>query len=313
MPVLPLSRLPYPGFHHYTPIMNYLCLTLAAVAACASAQTTPSSSASASESLISAVVPTGPVVPLGQQCDPKGTPCALGASCYSTNSMLITVCGNFQASCTSDQQCAFNKCNNGLCNGPPLSSSTSASAPPTSTPSACPLPGSTDSEGRYSCNPAHQYPSGQSCVLVVGCYYLSSTLPSSTSSAPSSIPSAPAGSLPLGEVCDPYQTPSPCAGGAECWASNSGLIPRCGNFNAECTTDAECAYNLCNNGLCNGIIPPGTHNTTSSVPSSTGGYATSSPTGSQNPPEFTGAASPMGTVEVSGVLGALFAVVAWIL
>jgi len=43
--------------------------------------------------------------------------CALGASCYATNSGLQTICGNFQAQCTSNQQCAFNTCNNGFCNG----------------------------------------------------------------------------------------------------------------------------------------------------------------------------------------------------
>jgi hypothetical protein len=48
--------------------------------------------------------------------------CALGASCYAVNSGLQTVCGNFQATCTSDQQCAFNKCNSGFCNGLPTSS-----------------------------------------------------------------------------------------------------------------------------------------------------------------------------------------------
>lgn len=36
----------------------------------------------------------------------------------------------------------------------------------------CPAPGSTDSQGRYSCNPAHQYPNGQSCKTIDGCYYL---------------------------------------------------------------------------------------------------------------------------------------------
>ena len=36
----------------------------------------------------------------------------------------------------------------------------------------CPAPGSTDSQGRYSCNPAHQYPNGQTCELVEGCYFL---------------------------------------------------------------------------------------------------------------------------------------------
>ncbi|GAO15576.1 hypothetical protein UVI_02050090 [Ustilaginoidea virens] len=36
----------------------------------------------------------------------------------------------------------------------------------------CPTPGSTDSQGRYSCNPAHQYPTGQTCQVVNGCYFL---------------------------------------------------------------------------------------------------------------------------------------------
>lgn len=36
----------------------------------------------------------------------------------------------------------------------------------------CPAPGSTDSMGRYSCNPAHAYPAGQTCKAVDNCYYL---------------------------------------------------------------------------------------------------------------------------------------------
>ncbi|KFY94722.1 hypothetical protein V500_03097 [Pseudogymnoascus sp. VKM F-4518 (FW-2643)] len=56
--------------------------------------------------------------------------------------------------------------------GKPIENTT-ASAQPSQTP-ACPAPGSTDSQGRYSCNPAHQYPNGQTCDLVDGCYYLSS-------------------------------------------------------------------------------------------------------------------------------------------
>ncbi|OAA36501.1 hypothetical protein ISF_09948 [Cordyceps fumosorosea ARSEF 2679] len=37
---------------------------------------------------------------------------------------------------------------------------------------ACAAPGERDSKGRYSCNPAHQYPNGQSCVQIDGCYVL---------------------------------------------------------------------------------------------------------------------------------------------
>ncbi|KAJ5197731.1 uncharacterized protein N7498_006848 [Penicillium cinerascens] len=36
----------------------------------------------------------------------------------------------------------------------------------------CPPPGSSDNQGRYSCNPAHQYPNGQMCQLINGCYLL---------------------------------------------------------------------------------------------------------------------------------------------
>jgi hypothetical protein len=294
-----------PNSHNIpTIIMQYLYLTLAAAICGVHAQTTSSASAGAS--------PIGDVIPVGGNCDPNGTPCALGANCYATNSMLQTVCGNFQATCTNDQQCAFNKCNEGFCNGALLSSASSSASPATSS-SACPAPGSTDSQGRYSCNPAHQYPSGQECRLVDGCYFLSSTLSSSASSAPTSTPTAPAGSLALGEVCDPFQKPSPCAGGAECWASNSGLIPRCGNFNAACTTDANCAYNTCNNGLCNGFKPTGSYNASSSAPAPTGGYSTGSPTNSSTPPFYTGAASSVGFEKVTGVMAAVMAAMAFAL
>lgn len=82
--------------------MQHLFLVIAAAASYVSAQTTESS-ASPSQSLI------GAVVPIGDKCTPKGTPCALGASCYATNSGLQTICGNFQAACTSDQQCNYQK------------------------------------------------------------------------------------------------------------------------------------------------------------------------------------------------------------
>ncbi|KAK4615853.1 hypothetical protein CLAFUW4_10319 [Fulvia fulva] len=49
--------------------------------------------------------------------------------------------------------------------------------PTTSEVSKCPAPGMTDSVGRYSCNPAHQYPDGQICDLVDGCYFLRTVTP----------------------------------------------------------------------------------------------------------------------------------------
>ncbi|KAG5997834.1 hypothetical protein E4U52_002697 [Claviceps spartinae] len=51
----------------------------------------------------------------------------------------------------------------------PTSVVTSGAAQPTS---ACPAPGSTDSQGRYSCNPARQYPEGQQCKEIDGCLFL---------------------------------------------------------------------------------------------------------------------------------------------
>src|SRR5450432_107341 len=57
-----------------------------------------------------------PTLPLGAPCY-KSAQCANGASCYAVNSMLIPRCGNSQATCTSDSQCAFNTCVNGFCSG----------------------------------------------------------------------------------------------------------------------------------------------------------------------------------------------------
>lgn len=63
---------------------------------------------------------------------------------------------------------------------------------------------------------------------------------------------APAGSIPLGGTCSDDDQ---CAGeNVECWGSNAGIIRRCGNFNAGCKADTDCAYNTCNNGLCSGFL-----------------------------------------------------------
>lgn len=245
--------------------MRYTIVALAAVSSFASAQ-----SPSASASLI------GAVVPVGKECTPGGTPCALGSQCYATNSMLKPVCGNFQASCTSDQQCAFNTCNGGLCNGFIASSSASAPAIVSSTPT-----------GGYS-------------------------------GAPSPTISAPAGSLPLGAPCNPYVTPSQCANSAQCWASNAGLIAACGNFNAACTSDAQCAYNTCNNGICNGFkassssqgaMTSASGNATATVQPSRA--ATGSATKSTGAAQFTGAASAANVA--SSFMAIVLGSIAWVL
>ncbi|CZS93240.1 uncharacterized protein RAG0_03612 [Rhynchosporium agropyri] len=132
---------------------------------------------------------------LGEQCS-SSAECANGANCYSTNSGLITRCGNFQATCSSNTQCAFNTCENGLCNGFIPSTTTSSST----------------------------YPSGTPDIIY----------------------------LPLGADCNPNSTP--CANGPTCYAVNFMLQPRCGNFQAHCSKDSQCAFNTCQNGLCNGFI-----------------------------------------------------------
>ena len=216
--------------------MQYSIVTLVAAASFASAQSSTSSAAASA-------APTGTVIPLGQSCTPDGTPCALGAQCYATNSMLQTVCGNFQAACTSNEQCAFNTCNTqqSLCNGFLASSASSI------------IPSTTSTPGGF--------------------------IP-----APSPTTTAPAGSLPLGAECNPFVNPSQCADGAQCWASNAGIIARCGNFNAACTSNSQCAGTTCNNGLCNGLLvsSSGAGNATSSATPSTlqSSTSTDSATGS---------------------------------
>ncbi|KID94989.1 hypothetical protein MAJ_09063, partial [Metarhizium majus ARSEF 297] len=77
-------------------------------------------------------------------------------------------------SCVAFQGCYFLCGSDGkpVDNGP--APATGAVQPPQPSGAACPAPGSTDSQGRYSCNPAHQYPNGQTCVVVDGCYVLTS-------------------------------------------------------------------------------------------------------------------------------------------
>ncbi|KAG5998328.1 hypothetical protein E4U52_000663 [Claviceps spartinae] len=60
----------------------------------------------------------------------------------------------------------------------------------------CPAPGLTDSQGRYSCNPAHKYPEGHQCKQVDGCLFLCDNdgkpvIGSSTSGGAPGAPGAP--------------------------------------------------------------------------------------------------------------------------
>ncbi|KAG5975085.1 hypothetical protein E4U55_007859 [Claviceps digitariae] len=84
---------------------------------------------------------------------------------------------------------------------PVIITTTTSAVLPTGTP-VCPAPGSTDSQGRYSCNPAHQYPNGQTCKAIDGCLFLvdangkpiiSITTPTSSGVAqPTGTPACPA-------------------------------------------------------------------------------------------------------------------------
>ncbi|TQV94357.1 hypothetical protein V2A60_002609 [Cordyceps javanica] len=60
-----------------------------------------------------------------------------------------------------------------LCEGnnTPVTTTGTGSPQPTGT-GSCAAPGERDGKGRYSCNPAHQYPNGQSCAQIEGCYVL---------------------------------------------------------------------------------------------------------------------------------------------
>ncbi|KAL5116099.1 hypothetical protein ACEQ8H_005995 [Pleosporales sp. CAS-2024a] len=160
----------------------------------------------------------GQVVPVGQHCTVGGVMCALGASCYAVNSMQQTVCGNFQAQCTSDQQCAFNTCKNGFCTGviPSSSPAGATSSPcPTSSPSASPMSSAS--------------PSPSPSQVIVGQI------------------------VPIGQPCTVGGVM--CALGASCYAVNSMQQTVCGNFQAQCTSDQQCAFNTCQNGFCTGVIP----------------------------------------------------------
>ncbi|KAH6663011.1 hypothetical protein B0J14DRAFT_645059 [Halenospora varia] len=56
--------------------------------------------------------------------------------------------------------------------------------------------------------------------------------------------------IALGQTCDPFGTP--CANGAQCFNKESRRIHSCGNYMAACTSDLQCANNLCVSGLCSG-------------------------------------------------------------
>ncbi|PMD32429.1 hypothetical protein L207DRAFT_590717 [Hyaloscypha variabilis F] len=81
------------------------------------------------------------------------------------------------------------------------------------------------------------------------------------------------GTIPLGVPCTSTWE---CSSGASCYASSSSLNPLCGNFDAACTSDSQCAFNTCISGSCSGLLPssssspPAAASTTSSAPTESG-------------------------------------------
>ena len=120
-----------------------------------------------------------------------------------------------------------------------------------------------------------QWPGVTSSTLGIG--YSSSTsvpssltIPKNTTAVTSSLPSSTSTPFPLGAICN---STSQCANGAECYATNSMLVTVCGNFQASCSSDIQCAFNTCNQGFCNGPKPP---------PSSTSTFWNSTDSSGQN-------------------------------
>ncbi|CAL3964019.1 hypothetical protein PZA11_001480 [Diplocarpon coronariae] len=82
----------------------------------------------------------GSYLELGADCTPGSTPCANGAICYAVTALQQTQCGNFQATCQTNDQCAYNTCENGFCSGFKAATTSTTSSAPTATPVMAYLP-----------------------------------------------------------------------------------------------------------------------------------------------------------------------------
>jgi hypothetical protein len=235
---------------------------------------------------------------LGQTCS-DDSQCKNGVNCYGTTSDTIRACGNFNAACTDDSQCAFNTCaSNGLCSGFLAQSSSSSSAASTTDNAST----STEASPSIITGTAGSQPSGQAPIT------------------------AAANSLELGETCSDDRQ---CKNGANCYGTTAFTIRSCGNFNAACENDSQCAFNTCSStGLCNGFLETravanGTMTTSTMVAAATGGYtgaagngsAVATATGGMKPSgsgvPFEGSASSMGVA--GGVVAVLAGVVAFVI
>lgn len=223
---------------------------------------------------------------LGQTCS-DSKECKNGAQCWGTTADTIRACGNFNAACDDDSQCAFNTCSsNGLCSGflDPSSNTTSTTS------EASTLSSTAATSSLIVGTPGSQ-PSGQAPIT------------------------APAGSLDLGQTCSDDRQ---CKNGANCWGSTAFTIRVCGNFNAACSDDSQCAFNTCSsNGLCSGFLASQT--TSAVITSPTGGSSaavngsSANATGGMKPSPssavpFEGTASRLSSA--GGVVAGLVALVA---
>ena len=229
---------------------------------------------------------------LGQTCS-DDVQCKNGANCYGTTKDTIRACGNFNAACDDDSQCAFNTCSNGLCSGFLALTSTSASSNTAST--------TTAASPSIITGTAGSQPSGQAPIT------------------------AAENSLELGAICSDDRQ---CKNGANCWGSTAFTIRSCGNFNAACENDSQCAFNTCtSNGLCQGFLATqaasnGTLTTSTMTTAASGGLvsagngsAVATATGGMKPSgsgvPFEGSASSMGVA--GGVVAVMAGVVAFMI
>jgi hypothetical protein len=199
---------------------------------------------------------------LGQTCS-DNKQCKNGAQCYGTTAETILACGNFNAACKDDSQCAYNTCSNGLCSGFLATSSPTA------------ITASITSKVSLVTGAVGSQPSGQNPITAL------------------------AGSLALGQACS---NDKQCMDGAQCYGTTADTIRVCGNFNAACRTDSECAYNTCDNGFCSGFLPSASYHTTMAQATGAANGTAITPTakyggGNGTVAKTTGNMMPTGSVE----------------
>ncbi|KXS95983.1 hypothetical protein AC578_8080 [Pseudocercospora eumusae] len=136
-----------------------------------------------------------------------------------------------------------------------------AYGPPTTTSAPCPAPGTNGPDGRYSCNPAHQYPDNQFCLLDSGCYYLVNQGPGVSATPTASTPSSP--TTPTASPSCPAPGTNSTDGRYSCNPAHQ--YPE----NQFCLLDGGCYY-LVNQGPGVSVSAPGGTSLTTVCPTSTG-------------------------------------------